>query len=134
MPAPPVSIRHGGIMSEKERVALGSIGASAALTIGKAVVGFSTGSLAILSEAAHSLIDLAATLMTYFAVRVSDKPADAEHHYGHGKVESVSALAETPPLFLLSGVVVWEALSRVPAGGGHAVEATWWSFAVIGVS
>src|SRR5580700_8435516 len=118
-------------MSEKERVALGSIGASAALTIGKTVVGFSTGSLAILSEAAHSLIDFAATVMTYFAVRVSDKPADEEHHYGHGKVESVSALAETALLFLLSGVVIWEAAARL-AAGAHSVEATAWSFVVIG--
>src|SRR6202140_2588218 len=116
MPAPPVSIRHGGIMSEKERVALGSIGASAALTVGKAVVGFSTGSLAILSEAAHSLIDFAATLMTYFAVRIADKPADAEHHYGHGKVESVSALAETALLFLLSGGGMWEGRARLSGG------------------
>ena len=88
----------------KERVALTSIAASAGLTVAKAAVGFATGSLAILSEAAHSLLDLAATLMTYFAVRISGKPADAEHHYGHGKVESVSALAETALLFLLSGL------------------------------
>src|SRR5713101_4184183 len=114
-------------MNEKERVALGSVGASAALTIGKGIVGVSTGSLAILSEAAHSLIDLAATLMTYAAVRVADKPADAEHHYGHGKVESVSALAETALLFLLSGVVIWEALQRLLGAHGHAVEATWWA-------
>jgi cation diffusion facilitator family transporter len=121
-------------MNEKERVALGSIGASAALTIGKAVVGFSTGSLAILSEAAHSLIDLAATLMTYFAVRIADKPADKEHHYGHGKMESVSALAETALLFVLSGVVLWEASQRLFGGHGHAVEATAAAFAVIAVS
>jgi cation diffusion facilitator family transporter len=117
-------------MSEKERVALGSVGASAALTVGKAVVGLSTGSLAILSEAAHSLIDLAATLMTYFAVRIADKPADAEHHYGHGKIENLSALAETVLLFVLSGIVIWEASQRL-FGGGHAVEATPAAFAVI---
>jgi cation diffusion facilitator family transporter len=121
-------------MSEKERVALGSIGASAALTIGKAVVGLSTGSLAILSEAAHSLIDFAATLMTYFAVRISDRPADKEHHYGHGKVESVSALAETALLFVLSGVVLWEAGQRLFGGHGHAVEATATAFGIIIVS
>src|SRR5215470_9298111 len=114
----------GGIMSEKERVALSSVGASAALTIGKAVVGLSTGSLAILSEAAHSLIDFAATVMTYFAVRIGDKPADEEHHYGHGKMESVSALAETALLFVLSGVVLWEAAKRLLGAPGHAVEAT----------
>jgi len=121
-------------MSEKERVALGSIGASAALTIGKALVGASTGSLAILSEAAHSLIDFAATVMTYFAVRIADKPADKEHHYGHGKVESVSALAETALLFVLSGVVLWEAGQRLFGGHGHAVEATAAAFGIIVIS
>jgi cation diffusion facilitator family transporter len=118
-------------MTEKERVALGSVGASAALTIAKGVVGLSTGSLAILSEAAHSLIDFAATLMTYFAVRIADRPADEEHHYGHGKIESVSALAETALLFVLSGVVLWEAGQRLVSGRGHAVEATATAFAII---
>ena len=84
----------------------------------------SPGSLAILSEAAHSLIDLVATIMTYFAVRISGKPADEEHHYGHGKVESVTALAETALLFVLSGVVIWEAAQRLFGGTDHAVEAT----------
>jgi cation diffusion facilitator family transporter len=118
----------------KERVALTSIAASAGLTVAKAAVGLATGSLAILSEAAHSLLDLAATLMTYFAVRISGKPADAEHHYGHGKVESVSALAETALLFLLSGVVIWEALQRLLGGHGHLVEATRWAFLVMAAS
>src|SRR5258705_5918500 len=118
----------------KQQVALSSIAASAGLTVAKGVVGFATGSLAILSEAAHSLLDLVATIMTYFAVRVSGKPADEEHHYGHGKVESVSALAETALLFLLSGVVIWEALARLSGGSAHPVEATPWSFAVFGGS
>jgi cation diffusion facilitator family transporter len=74
----------------KERVALGSVGVSAGLTVAKAVVGVLSGSLAILSEAAHSLIDLAATSMTYFAIRISGKPADAEHHYGHGRIRSMT--------------------------------------------
>jgi cation diffusion facilitator family transporter len=117
-------------VSEKERAALGSVAASAALTIGKGIVGVSTGSLAILSEAAHSLIDLAATLMTWYAVRVAAKPADAEHHYGHGKVENLSALAETALLFVLSGIVAWEAGQRL-FWGGHAVDATPAAFAVI---
>src|SRR5436309_882369 len=118
----------------KERVALGSIVASAGLTVAKAVVGVATGSLGILSEAGHSLVDLFATVMTYFAVRIAGKPADAEHHYGHGKVESVSALIETALLFLLSGVVIWEAVKRLSDAEGHAVEATAWAFAVIIVS
>ena len=112
------------MQDEKEKVALGSIAASAGLTVAKAVVGAMSGSLAILSEAAHSLIDLGATVMTYFAVRISGKPADEEHHYGHGKVESVTALAETALLFVLSGVVIWEAVQRLFGGHGHAVEAT----------
>src|SRR5204862_3306986 len=108
----------------KERVALTSIAASAGLTIAKGVVGLLSGSLAILSEAAHSLIDLGATVMTYFAVRISGKPADAEHHYGHGKVESVAALAETALLFLLSGLVTWEAAKRLTSIEPPEVEAT----------
>jgi cation diffusion facilitator family transporter len=119
---------------EKEQVALTSIAASAMLTIAKGLVGFATGSLAILSEAGHSLIDLGATVMTYAAVRISGKPADAEHQYGHGKFESVSALAETALLFLLSGVVIWEALKRLFEHEQHAVNANAWAFGVIAVS
>ena len=119
---------------EKEQVALTSMAASAALTIAKAIVGVSTGSLAIMSEAAHSLIDFGATVMTYVAVRVSGKPADEQHHYGHGKVESISALGETALLFLLSGVVIWEALKRLLDNEVHAVEATISAFGVIVVS
>ncbi len=72
--------------------------------------------------------------MTYVAVRISGKPADEEHHYGHGKVEAVSALAETALLFLLSGVVIWEAIKRLIEHEGHVVEATVWAFGVIIVS
>lgn len=122
------------MQSVKERVALTSIAASAALTVGKGVVGFSTGSLAILSEAAHSLLDLVATVLTYFAVRISGKPADEEHHYGHGKVESIAALAETALLFLLSAVVTWEAVHRLLGDLTHAVEATVAAFGVIAAS
>ena len=100
------------MQDEKQKVALGSIVASGGLTVAKAIVGVLTGSLAILSEAAHSLIDFFATVMTYFAVRISGKPADEEHHYGHGKVESISALAETALLFVLS--------RRGDLGGGAA--------------
>jgi cation diffusion facilitator family transporter len=118
----------------KEKVALGSIAASAGLTLAKGIVGVLSGSLAILSEAAHSLIDVAATVITYLAVRASGKPADAEHHYGHGKVESIAALAETALLFVLSGVVIWEAAKRLLGEPGHVVSATPIAFAVIAVS
>jgi cation diffusion facilitator family transporter len=115
----------------KQKVALSSIAASAGLTVAKTIVGATSGSLAILSEAAHSLIDLGATVMTYFAVRVSGKPADAEHHYGHGKVESVTALAETALLFGLAGVVIWEAAKRLMSADPPQVEATRWAFLVM---
>lgn len=118
----------------KQKVALSSIAASAGLTVAKAVVGVMSGSLALLSEAAHSFIDLGATVMTYFAVRISGKPADAEHHYGHGKVESVSALIETALLFVLAGVVIWEAVKRLMSAQPPQVEATPWAFAVIALS
>jgi cation diffusion facilitator family transporter len=121
-------------MDAKEQAALGSIAASAGLTVAKAVVGLGSGSLAILSEAGHSLLDLAATVLTYFAVRVSGKPADAEHQYGHGKMESVTALAETALLFLLTGVVVFEAVQRLIGARPQAVEATVPAFAVIAAS
>ena len=119
---------------QKEQVALTSIFASAALTLAKAIVGILTGSLALLSEAGHSLIDFGATVLTYIAVRMSGKPADEEHHYGHGKIESISALAETVLLFLLSAIVIWEAGRRLIAHEPPMVKATIWAFAVILVS
>ncbi len=122
------------MQENKERVALTSIAASGGLTIAKAVVGVLSGSLALVSEAAHSALDFAATVMTWYAVRISGKPADEEHHYGHGKVESVSALIETGLLFVLSAAVIWEAGKRLAGLEGHAVEATVWAFAVIVVS
>ncbi len=118
----------------KERVALSSIAVSAALTVSKAIVGFMTGSLAILSEAAHSLTDFAATIITYFAVKIAGKPADEEHHYGHGKIESVAALVATGLLFVLSGFVIWEAGHRLLGAKGHPVDANIWAFGVIIVS
>jgi cation diffusion facilitator family transporter len=122
------------MQNEKEQVALSSIAASAGLAIAKALVGLATGSLAILSEAGHSLIDLGATLMTYVAVRMSGKPADEEHPYGHGKVEAISALAETALLFLLSGVVIWQAVKRLIEHAPHTVNANVWAFGIILIS
>ena len=119
--------------NEKKAVALSSMAASALMTVGKFAVGFSTGSLGLLSEGLHSLLDFGATVMTYMAVSVSDKPADPEHPYGHGKVESVAALAETGLLFVTSAWIVYEAAHRLMSGRIE-VEATWWSVAVIVVS
>lgn len=97
----------------KERAAIWSILASAAITLGKGVAGFATGSLALISDAAHSLLDVAATTVTWLAIRTAHKPADEEHHYGHGKVESLAALIETAFLFVLSGAVAYEGVRRL---------------------
>lgn len=118
----------------KERVALSSIAISAGLTLAKGAVGLASGSLAVLSEAGHSLIDLVATVITYFAVRASGKPADAEHHFGHGKIESVAALAATSLLFVLAAYVFWEAGLRLFGFESHSVVAGPWAFAVIAAS
>ena len=104
---------------QKEAAALSSIVASTALTLAKAVAAVFTGSLGLLSEAIHGLLDVGATVMTYFAVKIADMPADEEHHYGHAKVESVAALAETGLLFVASGWIIWEAVQRLRGHGGE---------------
>ena len=72
----------------KERAALWSILASMAITVAKGAAGLATGSLALISDAAHSLLDVAATTITWLAVRAAGKPADEQHQFGHGKFES----------------------------------------------
>jgi cation diffusion facilitator family transporter len=116
--------------SEKEQTAIVSAAASAVLTGAKLVAGLATGSLGILSEAIHSLIDFGATLITWFAVRWSDKPPDEEHHYGHAKAESVAALVATGLLFLTTIWIVYEAFHRLFTGETH-VDLAWWAFAVV---
>lgn len=106
--------------SEKRLVALHSLLSAIAITFLKLIVGLSTRSLGILSEAAHSGLDLVAAFITLLSVRVSDKPADAEHQYGHGKVENFSAFLETGLLLLTCVWIVWEAVRRL--GGYHAVH------------
>ena len=99
--------------AEKRAVAGNSVLAAIAITGLKIVVGFTTGSLGILSEAAHSGLDLVAAIITFFSVRVSDKPADADHQYGHGKVENFSAFIETGLLLLTCVWIIYEAVKRL---------------------
>lgn len=120
--------------NKKQKAALASIFASAGLTLGKLVAGLMSGSLALISEALHGLLDTAATILTYYAVRISGKPADDEHHYGHGKVEAVAALAETALLAALSAGVLYEAVHRLVRGEDHPVSVTWIVIAVLLVS
>ncbi|MFZ0808271.1 MAG: cation diffusion facilitator family transporter [Candidatus Sulfotelmatobacter sp.] len=99
--------------AEKRSAAGGSVLAAIFITAMKIVVGFTTGSLGILSEAAHSGLDLIAALLTYLSVGVSDKPADADHQYGHGKIENFSAFVETGLLLLTCAWIIYEAIERL---------------------
>jgi cation diffusion facilitator family transporter len=77
------------------------------------VVGLLTGSLGILSEALHSALDLIAAVITLFAVRIADLPADNEHNYGHGKIENLSALIETFLLLVTCFWIIYESINRL---------------------
>ena len=115
---------------EKRRAASSSVLAAVGLTGFKIVVGSATGSLGILAEAAHSGLDLVAALMTWMAVRISGKPADRDHRYGHGKVENLSALAETVLLLITCVWIIYGAVDRL-IGHRIEIEVNVWSFAVM---
>jgi cation diffusion facilitator family transporter len=100
----------------KSRVAAISVFASAGMAAAKFVVGVAIGSLALISEALHSSVDVVATVITWMVVRVSDRPADDEHHYGHGKFESLSALGVIALLYVLAGGILVESFSRLRDG------------------
>ncbi|MFN3673861.1 MAG: cation-efflux pump [Bosea sp. (in: a-proteobacteria)] len=100
----------------KQRAAILSVMATVLLTLAKGVAAVMSGSLALLTDALQGLVDVGSTLFTWFAVRAADKPADDEHHYGHGKVEALAALVETAILFTLAGAILWEAGSRLWTG------------------
>jgi cation diffusion facilitator family transporter len=122
------------IMSrEKNRVALISVFAAVLLTSLKLVVGVWTGSLGILSEAAHSGFDLLAAGITLVAVRIADRPPDKDHQYGHGKVENLSALIETLLLLITCVWILYEAYHRLMTGR-QDIDVNVYSFAVIGTS
>ena len=118
------------MVKEKKRVALLSVFAAIFLTGFKLVIGILTGSLGILSEALHSGLDLVAAIITYFSVRISDKPADKEHNYGHGKIENFSALIETFLLLITCAWIIYEAIGRLVSGKTH-IEVNAWSYIVV---
>ncbi len=119
--------------SRKLGAAKASIAASALLAFAKLAAGLWSGSLSLLSEAGHGFVDTGATILTFFAVREADKPADEEHHYGHGKFEALAALVETGLLFGLALFVVSEAARRLN-DGDNQVDAGWPVFVVLGGS
>ena len=118
---------------EKQWAAASSVAAALGLTAFKVIIGFVTGSLGILAEAAHSGLDLVAAIVTTIAVKTSGKPADHEHHYGHGKAENVSAFFETILLLVTCFWIISAAIHRI-ASGKLDIEVTVWSFIVMAVS
>ncbi len=119
--------------NEKKNIALTSVLAAIFLTGFKLIIGLLTRSLGILSEALHSALDLVAAVVTYFAVRISDKPADYDHNFGHGKIENISALIETLLLVITCIWIIYEAVGRLVSGNTH-IEVTPWSYAVVIIS
>ena len=119
--------------NEKRKVAGWSVLAAIFLTAFKFVVAILTGSLGLLSEALHSGLDLVAAVITYFSVRLSDKPPDKEHNFGHGKIENFSALVETILLFVTCIWIIYEALNRLITGKTE-IEVNMWSYIVVIIS
>lgn len=127
-----MSLDHSAV-NEKKRAAIASVIAAVFLTGSKLTVGLLTGSLGILTEALHSCLDLVAAAITFFSVRISDRPADDDHHYGHGKIENLSALVETMLLLLTCIWIIYEAVNRLVTGKVE-IEVTAWSYIVVAVS
>lgn len=102
-------------MNQKTNAARLSIFSNTGLIVLKLVVGIISGSVSIISEAIHSFMDLLASVIAYFSVRISDKPADIRHPYGHGKFENVSGVAEAMLIFIAAGWIIYEAIKKILA-------------------
>ena len=116
--------------AEKRSVALVSMLAAALMTFLKLVTGILSGSLGVLSDAAHSGLDMVGSMLTYFSVRVSDKPADEDHTYGHGKFENFSSFGEVLLMAASSAWFIWEAIQRI-LHNGKELQGFQWSVAVV---
>jgi cation diffusion facilitator family transporter len=118
-------------MSPQRRTALVSVGAACVLVAVKLAAGIASSSLGLLAEAAHSGTDLAAALLTFFAVSVAVRPADRGHPWGHGKAQNLAALAEAAFLVAVSVLIAVLAILRLAGVVDFDVEPTWWTFAAI---
>ena len=118
-------------MSPQRRIALVSVVAACVLIAIKLAAGLASSSLGLLAEAAHSGTDLAAALLTFFAVSVAVRPADSGHPFGHGKAQNLAALAEAGFLIAVSLAIAGVAVARLTGAVDFEVEATWWTFAAI---
>lgn len=115
--------------NRSSRVALLSIASNTTLIILKVIAGILSGSVSIISEAIHSLMDLLASFIALFSVRMSSKPADKEHPYGHGKIENISGIAEGILIFIAAGLIIKEAISKIASP--TPIEQTWVAIAVM---
>ncbi|MFI4996338.1 MAG: cation-efflux pump [Hyphomicrobiales bacterium] len=118
----------------KRRAAYWSVVATILLTALKLAAALYSGSLALLADAAHGLLDIGATTLTFFAVREADRPADEDHHYGHGKIEAVAALCESTLLALVAVAAFTEASRRLLSGQNVALGASPFALAAVAVS
>jgi cation diffusion facilitator family transporter len=130
--APGLAVGPAAQAPRKERAAAISILSNTLLIALKVVAGIVTGSIAILTEAAHSAIDLVASVIAFFSVRKADQPADESHPYGHAKVENVAAGIEGMLILVGAGVIVFESIRRLAEGA--EVESLGFGIAVIGFS
>ncbi len=133
-PDPGGTASHGpDVAIEKRRVARNSMLAAGVMTLLKLAAGVLSGSLGVLSDAAHSGLDLAGAALTFYSVQVSDKPADEGHTYGHGKVENLSAFTEAGLMGVSCAWIIFEALRRI-FGRGVELHHSAWPVAVLLVS
>ncbi|MFC2007776.1 cation diffusion facilitator family transporter [Chloroflexota bacterium] len=103
-------------LAEKPKAAAVSIASNTALIILKLIAGIITGSVSLVAEAIHSVMDLAAAIVAFISVRIADRPADAEHHFGHGKAENISGVIEGLLIFIAAGIIINEAIHRFIEG------------------
>ena len=108
------------------------IGVVVGLIVFKAVVSWLTGSISILAQAADNLFDLFAGIITFFAIRIAAKPADAEHPYGHGKVEDIAGVVQGILIFIAGGLIIYSAIDRIIKGS--SIELTEAGIAVMALS
>jgi cation diffusion facilitator family transporter len=118
----------------QQRTAIASIAAAAVLVALKLGTGLITGSLALTSAGIESSGDVVAAVLTFLAVRLGGRPADADHPFGHRRAENLAALAEAAIIAGGGLIVTYEAVSRLAGGHNHALEARWYVFAVVGVA
>ena len=102
-----------GKLNRKSKVALLSVTSNSILIILKIVAGVLSGSVSIISEAIHSGMDLVASIIAFFSVMTSSKPADRQHPYGHGKIENISGAIEGLLIFVAAGMIIFEAVKKI---------------------